>query len=342
MSDQSLQQLLVTNFGLLPSGYTGSAGTAGAVGFTGSAAAGGGEAGTIPVGTTAERPASPVAGAIRINSTTSQLEVYYSGSWSSIAAVGLGRSAASPAASATALQSAGYTTNGNYWITIADAPVECYVNFTLDGGPYILAMVASNTGSTYGYDSAVWTNTTGGASTALNPAENANQVHMSFYNLATTRTGLALHQNSTSYFHFTDHSSFTARNLAGGSGGALTAVGPNNTDILPNTLAANGAAGRPQGWGNAITDAGFAAMGWGATYYRYGWQHGVPDPSGYGWVRFGWSADQDSSDSRDRFIGIGVKNGGAGPLGSSTVSAGSGNFTNGATASLRGFLYIKN
>ena len=37
MSDQSLQQLLVTNFGLLPSGYTGSRG---AVGFVGSAAAG--------------------------------------------------------------------------------------------------------------------------------------------------------------------------------------------------------------------------------------------------------------------------------------------------------------
>jgi hypothetical protein len=36
MSDQSLQQLLVTNFGLLPSGYTGSQGI---IGFTGSGAA---------------------------------------------------------------------------------------------------------------------------------------------------------------------------------------------------------------------------------------------------------------------------------------------------------------
>lgn len=336
---QSFRELLVTNFGLQSGGYTGSQG---AIGYTGSGAAGGGEAGTIPVGTTAERPANPVDGAIRINSTNSQLEVYYSGSWSAIAAVGLGRSAASPAASATALQSAGYTTNGNYWITIADAPVECYVNFTLAGGPYILAMVTSGTGSTYGYNSTVWTNTTGGVSTALNPAENTNQVHMSFYNLATTRTGLALHQNSTAYFHFTNHGSFTARNLAGGAGGALTAVGPNNTDILPNTLVANGAAGRPQGWGNAITDAGFTAMSWGSTYYRYGWQHGTPDPAGYGWVRFGWSADQDSSDSRDRFIGIGVKNGGDGPLASITHSAGYGSFSGGSNASLKGFLYIKN
>jgi len=39
MSDLSLQQLLITNFGLLPSGYTGSRGIAG---YTGSAGAGGG------------------------------------------------------------------------------------------------------------------------------------------------------------------------------------------------------------------------------------------------------------------------------------------------------------
>jgi hypothetical protein len=40
MSDQSLQQLLVTNFGLLPSGYTGSQGIAGNTGYTGSAGVG--------------------------------------------------------------------------------------------------------------------------------------------------------------------------------------------------------------------------------------------------------------------------------------------------------------
>jgi hypothetical protein len=39
MSDQSLQQLLITNFGLLPSGYTGSQGV---TGYTGSIGTGGG------------------------------------------------------------------------------------------------------------------------------------------------------------------------------------------------------------------------------------------------------------------------------------------------------------
>jgi hypothetical protein len=36
---------------------------------------------TMPVGTTAQRPASPVAGMQRINTTTGYLEVYNLGGW---------------------------------------------------------------------------------------------------------------------------------------------------------------------------------------------------------------------------------------------------------------------
>ena len=45
MSDQSLQQLLITNFGLLPSGYTGSRGVTGFTGSVGASGAGGGAVG---------------------------------------------------------------------------------------------------------------------------------------------------------------------------------------------------------------------------------------------------------------------------------------------------------
>ena len=47
MSDQSLQQLLITNFGLLPSGYTGSQGIAGNTGYTGSAGEGSSGGGAV-------------------------------------------------------------------------------------------------------------------------------------------------------------------------------------------------------------------------------------------------------------------------------------------------------
>jgi hypothetical protein len=43
----------------------------------------------LPVGTTGQRPASPGEGNFRINSTTSALEVYYLGFWTTIKSLGL-------------------------------------------------------------------------------------------------------------------------------------------------------------------------------------------------------------------------------------------------------------
>ena len=38
----------------------------------------------VPVGTTAQRPSSPVVGTIRYNTTTSHLEIYIASSWTTI------------------------------------------------------------------------------------------------------------------------------------------------------------------------------------------------------------------------------------------------------------------
>lgn len=38
----------------------------------------------LPIGTTAQRPASPANGYTRINSTTNVLEVYYNGTWNTV------------------------------------------------------------------------------------------------------------------------------------------------------------------------------------------------------------------------------------------------------------------
>ena len=102
---------------------------------------------------------------------------------------------------------------------------------------------------------------------------------------------------------------------------------------------------RALGWWTAITDAGYTAQSNGSTYYRYGWAHGTPDPVQFGYCRFGFSADLDSSDSRDRGIGIGIKNNGGGPVGSFSASAGRWDYNDGTTGyknNLRGFLYVKN
>ena len=42
----------------------------------------------MPVGTTYQRPASPVAGYMRINSSTNYMEVYYNGSWFNLNYIG--------------------------------------------------------------------------------------------------------------------------------------------------------------------------------------------------------------------------------------------------------------
>ena len=84
---QSFRELLITNFGLQSGGYTGSQGAAGFVGSAGIGFTGSSAAGTIPIGTTAERPASPDNGTIRINSTTLKLETYYNGVWFNIASL---------------------------------------------------------------------------------------------------------------------------------------------------------------------------------------------------------------------------------------------------------------
>ena len=43
---------------------------------------------TLPIGTTAERPASPTNGTMRINSTTNYIEVYYNSNWLNLQYIG--------------------------------------------------------------------------------------------------------------------------------------------------------------------------------------------------------------------------------------------------------------
>ena len=253
----------------------------------------------------------------------------------------------SSATSASQLATLGITTNGVYELYLdgyGSSPTECYVNFTLPGGPYILAMVLADNDASYGYDGAVWTNTSGGLTTALDPTSNTNQVSNLFYTLPTTRTALALHENVEAFFHYYSHASYTLRDLSNG------AVVPSVSGNVPvplfqdaGTEVLDGATTLPAGWVNAWnTSSGYT---WGTStsyyYYRYGWQHGVPDPSSYGYARFGFSCDQDTSDSRDRMLGVGVKSNGGGGLGTFSHSAGGGSYNVG-NAATKGWLYLKN
>ena len=101
MAARSFQNLLTTNFGLSPSGYTGSRGD---IGYTGSAGTGGGGGSgnitsvsdqinnstgylSLPSGTTAERPGTLPYGSMRYNTTTGMAEVYTVFGWGSFGAM---------------------------------------------------------------------------------------------------------------------------------------------------------------------------------------------------------------------------------------------------------------
>jgi hypothetical protein len=252
--------------------------------------------------------------------------------------------------SASQISAAGITTSGNYNLYLDgydNLATECYVNFDLAGGPWILVMVVADgtTGNSYDYNSSVWTDTTGGLTTALDPSSNTNQISSLFYTLQTTATGLALGTNASTHFHYYNHTSYTARALANGALPVPTSISHDSTTISANSEVADGDAGKPAGWTQAFEDTNGNVWNAGATYFRYGYQHGIPSPAGYGYVRFGHSADVDTSDSRDRVLGIGLKNGGSGPLGSNTAGAGGLNYISGSlgrVARTKGFLYIKN
>jgi hypothetical protein len=76
MSDQSLQQLLITNFGLLPSGYTGSRGI---VGYTGSAGTGGGGGGSSSVYSRTAITATAGQTSFAVAYEVGFVEVYFNG-----------------------------------------------------------------------------------------------------------------------------------------------------------------------------------------------------------------------------------------------------------------------
>jgi len=78
----------------------------------------------LPMGTTAQRPASPANGYTRINTTTSALEIYYAGAWSVIKSVGLSAATGGTVTTDGNFKVHTFTGSGNFTVTQAGAPFE--------------------------------------------------------------------------------------------------------------------------------------------------------------------------------------------------------------------------
>jgi len=115
----------------------------------------------VPVGTTAQRPASPVAGDTRYNTTNTAMEFYNGTSWRTVGALD-GSSSALAAPNAVYLRDvAGVTQNGTYWITVNGTPTQIYCNFTTAGGGWMSFASAPGSGNFFGGDTGLATSWTG-------------------------------------------------------------------------------------------------------------------------------------------------------------------------------------
>lgn len=147
----------------------------------------------IPAGTTAQRPASPLAGMMRFNTDWSFQEYYDGTYWRQVLngnIAGDGSSAALAATSAAAIKSlTGTNTDGVYWIQLPTAgatQIYCIMDSAYDGGGWMLGMkgarpsnAPTSEDTTFSYASTYWTQ-----SNTLNPSDtttaNANAKYHSF------------------------------------------------------------------------------------------------------------------------------------------------------------------
>lgn len=97
---------------------------------------------SVPVGTSAQRPSSPVGGMLRYNTELGELEFYDGSNWETFIGVGGGSAAgtteASAAANVQALYDAGLEQDGFYWLNLDGTARQYFV--PLQSHPYYILM----------------------------------------------------------------------------------------------------------------------------------------------------------------------------------------------------------
>ncbi len=237
-----------------------------------------------------------VAGMTYFDPKAMDLVVCNGSGWVAYAHVGDVGSQGNPVASCKALLESGQKVDGVYWLKTGGVEFQAYCDLT--GGGWTLAMKLSDA-SKYIYADAVWTQADASGGLPM-PDANADAVNRAFYKLTATETRVCMKAYGTGKVvcETISHGASTARDLAAGP-------------ILPSTQATKGKL--TDNWRSIVPGGAWSANAW----HRFGWNNGT---EGCGGLRLGFSADNDSSDSRDSGIGLGVYKGGC----SSDLKTGSG------------------
>ncbi|MSP90383.1 MAG: hypothetical protein EXR79_01030 [Myxococcales bacterium] len=262
-------------------------------------------------------------GLVYYNTAATTLVICNGKKWQVFAKVAsAGTDASNPGLSCKDLADLGAADDGVYWLKPDNAAPAFKVYCDQKGGGWALALKTSDK-SPWGYTNEVWTNTDVPGDAVPMPLDNADTVSRAFYKLAATQTrACILRHSGVGYACETvSHAAKTARNLANGA--PLSSAQATN-----NLLTAT--------WKSIPAGGVWGAYAW----HRFGWHTGT---NSHGGARFGFTADNDASDSQDAGIGFGLSQGAA-----PSIHAGAGYYhypwtpqPNPPTAVLQGQIWIR-
>ena len=182
--------------------------------------------------------------------------------------------------------SVGSKQDGKYWIEPKGSAVKFHAWCDQSNGGWMLVMTLTAS-SAYTYDHAVWTKSDDTSGKVPLLTQDADVVSRLFYHYVAKETRLCMHRYSDKKSVVCDtfkHTAKTPRSLAAG----------------PVMGSSYGSTGKlSAAWRSVVAGSKWGANRW----QRWGWAHGK---SGCYGLRVGFSADNDSSDSRDAGIGMGV------------------------------------
>jgi len=225
-------------------------------------------------------------GMVYYNTSNNRMIVCNGKAWTVFAKASALGSQDAPAASCKAvLDTDAASADGLYWLQTDPGKSAFQAYCDMQNGGWTLVMKTSDK-SAYTWGHAAWTNTDDASGAVPQPTDNADKVSRAFYSLIGSQTKICLNRYDDGV-RACETLSVPANTARGLANGATQPSSQGTTGLLSAT------------WKGVVQGGKWGANLW----QRWGWSH--PN-GGCGTARVGFTADNDSSDSTDSGIGLGL------------------------------------